>query len=139
MNFAQKHIEANARSRGTYSNLGNVFVPDVILPAQQGRRYVRADPSVLALMAAVLEEAIRNAAGLVVCCSSPRRRLAVTEEARAWLLSPDDDYAFACRTICGSLGIDSDAFQAEVRAGLVRDVRRFVGRRSMGRGARVNA
>lgn len=100
--------------------LDRLFAPLAILPAQQPQRYVRGEPGVVALLAAVLEEALRNAAGVVLSNSSRAGRPSrVAEEAQEWLLSPEEDYVFACRPICGALGIDPDAFQAEVKVALL--------------------
>ncbi len=95
----------------------DLFSEDASLPGQYWERFANnrdLEPE-KRLLAAVLDDAVKNYRKLLVC----RGRLFNEEE--AWLFSDDNTRTFSFRNICDVLGLSASRLRQSLRAGAAND------------------
>ena len=108
MAFESQAAAINPFSRSW--TVASVTEPAMVLPCQYaGANAPRLVPE-LALVTAILEDAVRSLSRRDP--SGPRRREFI--EARDWLLDDDRAWPFAFRNVCDLLGVDAAALRGSV-------------------------
>ena len=88
-----------------------VTQPAILLPCQYAAASAPRLVFELALVAAILEDALRSLSRRDP--SGPRRR--EFREARGWLLDDDRTWPFAFRNVCDLIGLDASALRERFR------------------------
>jgi hypothetical protein len=96
--------------------IDSILLPEIITPSQyyDSRGATRSNDPVARLMLAVLTDAVvsfQKTAG-----SGTRRGARLFAELEDWFFAQGDDDPFAFESICDTLGIDSDALRAGLKA-----------------------
>jgi hypothetical protein len=94
-----------------------IFIPDVILPFQfyDRKRSTDATMPIRRLMLAVLTDALDCLSGRAIDARG-RARQQEANRAAEWVALDSDMYLFSFNSVCGTLGIDSDALREALKS-----------------------
>jgi hypothetical protein len=88
-----------------------IFQPEVVLPEQLESLRGRSLEGPLALMLAILEEAILCVQGVGRCRAADAREAG---RARRWVRDRDRSWLFSFENICAALDVDADSLRASL-------------------------